>query len=113
MQSLTNEQEVDTLINSDEPVWLFKHSTTCPVSARAMAQFERYIEQHPDEPVGFVIIQQHRPVSSYVAEELGIRHESPQLFLVQRGQALWHTSHGGITAGAMATNRARVVDDAP
>jgi bacillithiol system protein YtxJ len=33
-----------------------------------------------------------------VAERLGVRHESPQVFVVVRGRATWHSSHSGVTA---------------
>ena len=111
MEQLTSPQEADARIDADQPTWLLKHSTACPISHGALAEFERYVADHPDEPAAIVVIQRHRPVSHHVAERLGVRHESPQLFLVQNGAALWHASHGGITATAMARNRERVVSD--
>lgn len=39
-----------------------------------------------------------RPVSARIAEELEVKHESPQLFwLSSEGRLLWHADHEGIT----------------
>jgi len=36
-------------------------------------------------------------VSDQIAEELGIRHQSPQIFLVKDKEAMWNASHTKIT----------------
>jgi bacillithiol system protein YtxJ len=37
-----------------------------------------------------------------VAETTGVHHHSPQVILLRDGEAVWDTSHGRITAEAMA-----------
>jgi bacillithiol system protein YtxJ len=49
-----------------------------------------------------VVVQTARPLSTWIATRLGHVHQSPQLFLVREGRVLWHASHWGITAAAMA-----------
>ena len=102
---ITTPAEADRIITADEPQWILKHSITCPVSAFAMQEFRRYLAAHPDEHAAVVIVQHARPVSNHIAERLGVRHESPQLFLVQAGRVLWDGSHGEVTAEAMAAAR--------
>jgi bacillithiol system protein YtxJ len=92
----------DLLARSHEaPVVLFKHSTTCPISARA----HRQMLQLPAEVAGqisLVIVQRARELSRHVAEQTGIQHESPQTIILRNGQAVWSASHFDITAEAVA-----------
>lgn len=99
-RELESTQDVDSFVQSGEPVWLLKHSATCSISFIAMAHFNQYLRNNPVE-AGMLVVQKHRPASQHVAERFGVQHESPQLFLIRQGEVLWHTSHGGITADAM------------
>lgn len=101
-ETITTTEAADAVLASTEPAWVCKHSVTCPVSSAGFAQFERYLDDHDNEPAALVIIQQSRNVSTHIAEATGVRHESPQVLLVRNHQVLWHVSHGGITAEAMA-----------
>ena len=37
-----------------------------------------------------------RDISQMIAENLKIRHESPQAFMVRNGEVIWHASHGEV-----------------
>jgi bacillithiol system protein YtxJ len=50
-----------------------------------------------------MVVQQNRELSRLVAEETGIRHESPQIILFRNGKAVWSASHGAVTLDAMRT----------
>lgn len=76
-----------------EPVILFKHSQSCGVSLMAHDLLD---EDALPWPVHEIVIQRHRDLSNRVAEVLGVRHESPQVFVVARGRAVWHSSHAGV-----------------
>lgn len=84
-------------------VFVFKHSTRCPISSRARSEVERYIATTGDGgvPVYLNYVVESRPVSNEIERLLGVRHESPQLLLLRGGQVVWHTSHGGIRSEAM------------
>jgi len=86
------------------PVVFFKHSTTCPISASAYRRVEAYLNEAKDTapPLYIVKVIESRPVSNAIASQLAIPHESPQVILVHKGAALWHASHGAITAEAIA-----------
>ena len=77
----------------NEPVLLFKHSTACPISARAHKQMEEV-----KTPVSIVVVQDSRDVSRQVEERTGIRHETPQALVLRNGRAVWNASHFDITA---------------
>ena len=93
LQTITDWQDV--LEQSKEaPLFVLKHSTTCPVSAAAYREFD---ELATDIPKYFLKIQHHRPVSAEIESNLGIRHESPQLFLLKDRKAIWQATHRAIT----------------
>ena len=93
-----------------EPLALiYKHSPICPVSTRAAREIERFEREHPEVPVYRVDVVGDRPVSQALAVRLGIRHQSPQAILVREGGPVWHDSHGGVTAAAVAAAAARAL----
>jgi len=81
---------------------VFKHSPICPVSARALAEWERFVTEHPDAALAYVDVVGDRPTARGIAEASGVRHESPQVILFSDGEATWDASHGAITAGSLA-----------
>ena len=52
-------------------------------------------------PCWEMVVQQNRGLSALIAEETGIRHETPQVILFRRGKATWSASHGAVTLPAM------------
>ena len=85
--------------------WLFKHSTTCPVSAAARTEVADYESAHPKDAIGLILVLENRAASEHAAAALGIRHESPQIFLLRDGKPLWHASQGEVTQSAMELQR--------
>lgn len=90
--------------SSEQPVFVFKHSTTCPVSAEAWKEFQNYLSENPNGQVNYVLVKviESRPVSNKVAEEVGVKHASPQAILVKDQEAMWNASHFKITKKAIA-----------
>lgn len=88
--------------SADQPVLLFKHSLSCPISSRALSEFESYLEQ-ADSGVSYnlITVQTARNVSNETASRLRISHESPQAILVRDGRGVWNASHFGITAASL------------
>ena len=78
------------------PVVLFKHSNSCPISAAA----QRALKQLGAE-VSIVVVQESRDISREVESRTGVRHESPQAFVLRRGGVAWSASHFDITADAV------------
>lgn len=87
---------------------VFKHSSTCPISAAARDRFLAWLEgADPALPVYEVLVIEDRPLSQRVAADLGIEHQSPQAILLEDGKALWHASHWAITKESLDTALAR------
>lgn len=77
---------------------IFKHSTTCPISARAWQEVQDFIKNSSEEILVVMIkVIESRPVSNQVADNLRIVHQSPQVLLLSNGQVLWHASHQVVT----------------
>ena len=80
-----------------ELVILYKHSTRCPISFGAKHEVDCFVKQTPEVPVFVLNVVQNRALSQQVAEQLGVRHESPQAILMRSGKVMKHASHRQIT----------------
>jgi len=80
---------------------LFKHSTRCPVSSAAWREVLAFRKAHPDAAVFVVHVVEQRELSNAIAARTGVKHESPQAIVLESGRASWHSSHEGVTAGAL------------
>ena len=94
-----------TLINersAERPVMILKHSTTCPISSMAKRRLERDwdIDAKQLEPY-YLDLLRHRPISNLIAEEYGVRHESPQVLVIENGKCVYHTSHLDISVDGL------------
>ncbi len=101
---LSKLDEVDPVLarSSSRPILIFKHSSTCGVSAEAYGEIEALLAGPPlSTDVYLVDVRAARPVSNAIAARLEIRHESPQVLLVDRGRVRWSASHFRVTARAL------------
>jgi monothiol bacilliredoxin len=105
IQAVTTAAELDELFaeSFDRPVLLFKHSDTCGIS---LDVFERLSTAVPN--IRVVVVQQSRSISNAIAERLGIRHASPQAFVLWQGKPIYHATHYGIDPEAIAKALASV-----
>ena len=89
------------LLTQEGSLVLYKHSHRCPISGGAQRRLRTFALEHPEVPVFEVNVIDQRDLSQQIAADLGIQHQSPQAFLLQRGRVVWHDSHGAITGGAV------------
>ncbi|MGI9583048.1 bacillithiol system redox-active protein YtxJ [Chryseobacterium sp. RRHN12] len=77
---------------------IFKHSTSCFISRTVLKNFEKEIESS-DQPVNvyYLDLLAHRPVSNKIAADFEIRHESPQLIVIENGKPVNSASHQDIS----------------
>ena|SRR5262249_45810795 len=101
LDELRTLEELDQALteSAERPVLLFKHSLTCPISARAFQEFQTYLEA-ADSRVAYklITVQNARQVSGSAADRLGVTHQSPQAILVRNGASVWSASHFDITS---------------
>lgn len=81
---------------SHEPAILFIHDPSCGISARALREMSRV-----GGDVHIILTGDGQHLSALVEQETGVRHESPQVFVLQQGRARWTASHYRIRRGAV------------
>ena len=92
---LTDLDQLDAAVarSSVEPVLIFKHSRTCGTSAEAHEEVSTLLAGTLEAPVYLVDVRSARQVSNAITERFGIRHESPQVLLLEGGRVRWSASH--------------------
>jgi len=100
-QEITTVQEWQQLLekSNEKQIIMFKHSTTCPVSASALEEYDEYLSKQPNSDVDYYLVKviESRPVSNQIAEDLNVKHASPQIILFKDQKSIWNTSHWSIT----------------
>ena len=81
-------------LSFEKPVAIFKHSTSCPISAMAKKRLELSWIEHVD--IFYLDLISYRSISNAVASKFGIDHESPQLLVIHHGIVIYHGSHFNI-----------------
>ena len=77
---------------------IFKHSTGCFISKTVLRNFEKEIENIDQKiELYYLDLLAHRAVSNKIAEDLEIRHESPQLIVIENGKVVSKASHEDIS----------------
>ncbi len=79
-------------------VAIFKHSTRCFISKTVLKNFEREVAAS-DKDVSFYFLDllAHRNLSNKIADDLGVQHQSPQLIVLENGNAVKNASHQSIS----------------
>jgi len=92
---INSTEQLDLLFekSNENPVVLFKHSTTCPISAGVHQEIS-----NADADINIVVVQHARNVSDAIAQKTGIRHESPQAIILKNEKPVYHASHFDVTA---------------
>jgi bacillithiol system protein YtxJ len=81
---------------------LFKHSPICPISTRALSEWDAFRRAQPDVPTLSVDVIADRAVARGLAQACGVPHQSPQAIVFRDGRAVWDASHDAITAASLA-----------
>ena len=101
LHDIADQTTLEQALNSERAV-LYKHSTRCPVSDWAIDEMLQFAGTHPEWPVYVLKVIEHRDLSAAVAERFGVRHQSPQVFVINNSRCLWHASHSDITELALS-----------
>lgn len=101
--TLTSISELNEALQvaDNEPVVLYKHSTRCNISDDALRLLETEGAKVEMPRSYYLDLIRYREVSNAIEERLGVRHQSPQVLVVFRGQVLYHKSHWRISIEAI------------
>ncbi|MDR6157524.1 bacillithiol system protein YtxJ [Chryseobacterium sp. SLBN-27] len=98
---IQSEEDLNKAIENSftSKIAIFKHSTSCFISKTVLKNFEKEIENsdHKAE-LYFLDLLAHRSISNKIASDLNIRHESPQLLVIENGMVINSASHQHISA---------------
>jgi bacillithiol system protein YtxJ len=100
---LTDETQLATIKeeSAQQPVLIFKHSTTCSISAMAYSRMERNWKDDAGIKPYYLDLLRFRSISNRLASEFGVEHESPQVLLIHNGECVYDASHMGISFQAL------------
>ncbi|MEZ4827308.1 MAG: bacillithiol system redox-active protein YtxJ [Bacteroidia bacterium] len=80
-----------------KPQIIFKHSTTCGISAHAehiLGESTTHLADVAD--LHYLDLLRFRSVSNLVADRFSVPHQSPQIIVVRNGKAIYNSSHYSI-----------------
>jgi len=107
---LTSTEDFDKVWeqSTEEPVLVFKQSTTCPISAAAFEEYQNYLKEDGKDGSGYFLkVRESRDVSNHVADVTELEHQSPQFLLIKDKSVVWNASHNNITADAIKAEIAK------
>jgi bacillithiol system protein YtxJ len=105
LQTLATSDQLERALDESarRPLVIFKHSPTCGISAQAFESISEWLAGgNPDADFYVLPVQAGRALSTLLSQRFGIRHESPQVMVIDRGEVVWHGSHYRATAGSIA-----------
>ncbi|QIY90100.1 bacillithiol system redox-active protein YtxJ [Chryseobacterium gallinarum] len=77
---------------------IFKHSTSCFISRTVLKNFEREVESSDQKvELYYLDLLAYRPISNKISADLDVRHESPQLIVIENGKPVNSASHQDIS----------------
>ncbi len=98
---LSSSSELEAALDRSEreTVIVFKHSTSCPISAGAHESLQPFSDQ---VPIYKLTVQSSRDLSRQIADDMKVRHESPQALVIKDRSVVFDASHGRVTAEALS-----------
>ena len=98
-QEINKVETIESFVAEEKPQLIFKHSPRCGISSMVLRRFEGS-ELYKTGSNGFWLLNvlEARPLSDALANDLNVRHESPQVLVLFQGKLIHHASHSGIDA---------------
>ena len=97
-----DEEGLDELFerSHESTVVLYLHDPYCPISARAHGRVT-----DAGGEIHLIDVSRQHALNRAVERRTGVRHESPQAFVLRDGAPVWHASHGRISTESLAYAR--------
>lgn len=95
-KALSTFEDLEGIIekSSQQPVLIYKHSTSCPLSSVVRSRLEHSWKTDPlDIEAHLLDLISFREVSNAVEDQFKVRHQSPQVLVIDQGKCIFHCSH--------------------
>ena len=70
----------------------------CAAARRQLRKLDKQIAKHGRAvELHLLNVLEHRALSDRLASDFKVRHESPQAFVLRRGELIWHGDHFAVT----------------
>jgi bacillithiol system protein YtxJ len=105
-KNITSDEDVRRLIekSNELPQIIFKDSVTCGISAYAKSRLvDGYDVIEGNAEFNYLDLLAYRSVSNFIAEHLGVFHQSPQIIVLKNGAVTYSVTHHAIDAHKIAT----------
>jgi bacillithiol system protein YtxJ len=91
---LKNDLDLDHAIETsyETPILIFKHSTRCSISTMAKNRIES-VKEIKYGHLYYLDLIMFRSISNRIASEFNVKHESPQILKIDKGECSYHGSH--------------------
>ena len=97
---LRTESQLDQIQEESKTksILIFKHSTRCSISRAALDRLERKwkVEETLHIKPYFLDLLSFRETSACVARQFDVKHQSPQVLVIENGRSIYDQSHFGI-----------------
>ncbi|MGM0588251.1 MAG: bacillithiol system redox-active protein YtxJ [Bacteroidota bacterium] len=103
-QRFTEQPSWKTLLQSsfETPIFIYKHSSRCGVSHASWDEIKPLpLEYEGRVAFYYIDVIRERAASMSIAQQSGIRHESPQVLLLSEGEVKHNWTHWGIRFSVM------------
>ena len=93
---ITTTSNLEEIINKsfEKPLLILKHSTACPISSIVYDRIEESSEELAEKfDCYLLLVIEDRPASNALAENLKVKHESPQVLIIKNGSCIFNESH--------------------
>ena len=93
--TLHNEEQLNEILKASllRPQIIFKHSTSCSISAMAKARLDRDNGVLEKYDTYYLDLLRYRSISNEISEKFGVHHESPQIIVLNKGEVTYDESH--------------------
>jgi bacillithiol system protein YtxJ len=95
---LSDESQLNDIVANSKtvPQVIFKHSTRCSISSMAKNRLDR---KEAPSGINFYLLDliRYRNISNRIAKDFEVRHESPQVLVIENGKCVYNESHSGIS----------------
>lgn len=81
---------------------VFKHSRACGNSRSVLELVLGFALRHPGFRFYLVSVLDFPTLSRFIETQTGVRHQTPQVLVLGRGEVFAHAAHGNITPNFLA-----------